>query len=313
MVFESAFMPDPVFPARPRFGPPQRCRLCHRPVAAGDSGVCDAPTCQSRLRVEAAAAIAQHKQRKDDALRALSDRRTRAVRRKAAQEIGVPHQGRIAHGVAPYIDILQQPLPAKRRAAFEAHLRSIIAESFAKADGTDAQPEPPETDPGYAKRLAEEAPEPTVLNAACIVCQGDCCLLGGTRHGFLTEETISCQRWKDPGLTPEALAETYLSYLPETSTTGSCVYHGPQGCTLPRPLRADICNSFQCSARRQLAEAVARRPGTGAVVAGLSRDHVTDPSAGAAFLRVVSVTAAGDVTVHDHLSLPALRKGLPED
>ena len=246
--------------------------------------------------------------RKEAEWRATTLRRSRPVLRQAAREIGVPHLGRIAHGLAPYIDVPQVRLTELRRSAFEAHLRAIIDDSFAKADGVTAQPAAPEDDPEYTTRLAQEQPEPVVLNAVCIACQGDCCLMGGERHAFLTSDTIHCQRWKTPGLTKSALLEAYMSHIPETSTSGSCVYHGPEGCTLDRTLRADICNSFQCQFRRDLAALIAKRPGTGAVVAGLSRTHVDDPSAGAPYLRVVSVSADNEVTIHDGLKLPALRK-----
>lgn len=298
-----------VFFPTPHPGAPPRCRLCHQPVTSGHGDVCDRPLCQTRLKIEATAETARRKEAKEAAWRAMSVRRTRKVLRQAAKEIGVPHLGRIAHGLAPYIDMPQVSLSESRRAAFVAHLNAVLDEGF---DDTDGVPTPPETDPQYTTRLAEEAPEPMVLNAACIACQGDCCLMGGDRHAFLTVETIRCQRWKDPSVTKDELQGAYLSRIPETSTVGSCVYHGSQGCTLDRPLRADICNSFQCPARRDLAKAVARRPGTGAVVAGLSKTHVSDPSAGAPYLRVVSVTEAGDVTVHDHLRLPALRNSRTE-
>jgi hypothetical protein len=48
------------------------------------------------------------------------------------------------------------------------------------------------------------------------------------------------------------------------------------------------------------------KPGSAAVVAGISHDHTDDPAAGAPYLRVVSVNEEGDVTIHSHLSLPAL-------
>lgn len=306
-------MGSPVFHARPQHGPPRLCRLCRRPLEGDADDICDQPQCQTRHKIEVTAEIAQKRERKKAAWRAISHRRTRGVLREAAREIGVSDLGHIAHGLAPYIDVPLVPLPDARRAAFETHLRAIIGESFAKADGVTHLPEPPEDDPDFTLRLKQEKPEPAVLDTACIACQGDCCLMGGGRHAFLTAESITCQRWKDPDWTEDGLLQTYLSHIPPTSISGSCVYHGPQGCTLDRPLRANICNSFQCPSRRELSEAVARRPGTGAVVAGLSRTHVNDRSAGAPYLRVVSMSPENKVTVHDGLTLPALRKGMPDD
>lgn len=302
-------------PPRPmsHSGPATRCRICHQPLPQGTSDVCDRPPCQTRLKAEAATEIARRKKKKDAAWLEMSTRRTRPVLRQAAREVGAQSLAHVAHALAPFIDLPLRPLPEDRRAAFVDHLTEIIDAAFATADGISPTLEPPEDDPDYTTRLAHETPEPFVLNAACIACQGDCCTLGGGRHAFLTKETITYQRWRDPEITKEALTERYLSAFPEVSVIGSCVYHGPQGCTLDRPLRANICNSFQCLARRELADAVARRPGTGAVVAGLSRNHADDPSAGAPYLRVVSVSPSDEVTVHDNLKLPALRKGMPED
>jgi len=153
---------------------------------------------------------------------------------------------------------------------------------------------------------------PKFLSLASIACQGDCCLQGANTHAFLTRKTIDYVRWRDPSLSRQDILDTYLSHLPEASTERSCVFHGPQGCTLDRTWRADICNSFQCTFRRTLMTEYAKKPGNGAVVAGISHNHVDDPSADAPYLRVVSVSEDHEVRIHSHLTLPAVRKGLPD-
>ncbi|MCK0148474.1 hypothetical protein MWU54_00425 [Marivita sp. S6314] len=237
---------------------------------------------------------------------AIAKTRTQRVIKQAAAEIGHPDLRTIATGRAPYIDLPIIPLPEPHRIAFETHLKTVIDKSFDAADDPDDLPRPDE-DPDYATRRKDEQPEPFVYNAACIACQGDCCTLGGDRHGFLTEETMHYIRWTHPTKSRDDILEMYRSYYPEASTKNSCVYHGAQGCTLPRHLRADICNTFQCPSRRALIANHARKPRNGAVVAGLSEDHADDPSAGAQYLRVVSVSASNEVRVHSHLKLPALR------
>ncbi len=134
--------------------------------------------------------------------------------------------------------------------------------------------------------------------------------MGGSRHAFLDVETINYIRWRDPTLTKQMIIDMYLQNIPDVSTLGSCVYHGEQGCTLNREIRADICNSFQCPARRALIKEHQRKPDNGAVVAGIARTHVDDPSAGAPYMRVVSVSADNEVRVHTHLTLPRLIKGM---
>jgi hypothetical protein len=233
-------------------------------------------------------------------------KRTAPVIRQAADEIGESDLDAIAHGLAPYVDIPLVPLPAARRADFEAHLGAAVHDSFAQSEASGEPPSPPEDDPEYARRLAQQDPDPMALNAACIACQGDCCLQGGTRHAFVKKELIDYFRWRDPQAGPETIIAAYLAQLPEQSISGSCVYHGAQGCTLPRDLRANICNSFQCRFRLALFQDYVMKPGSAAVVAGISHDHTDDPSAGAPYLRVVSVSEEGNITLHDHLKLPAL-------
>lgn len=300
-------MPIPVF-AKPRHGPPATCAFCRRVLQDTDDAeaeICGRPECQTRKRVHESTALARENTRIYALWLKRTKRRTRGVIKKAAADIGQPDLRNIAYGLAPHIDMPMEALPPDRRAAFEAHLRSVIAESF---DTSPEPPAPPDADPDYTHRRAEEVPDPFVINASCIACQGSCCMQGGGSHAFLTKETIAYTRWRRPDLSQDEIFQTYLSYFPERSTLGSCVYHGEQGCTLERQLRANICNSFQCSFRRSLMAEHARKPQNGAVVAGISRDHTDDPSAGAPYLRVVSVSANNEVRVHTELSLPQLRK-----
>ena len=43
-----------------------------------------------------------------------------------------------------------------------------------------------------------------------------------------------------------AVLRLYVERVPETGYQGSCIFHGKQGCTLDRPLRSDVCNSYFC-------------------------------------------------------------------
>ena len=304
--------------ALPRFRPlpgrPVLCAYCRQPVEAAsnsDTPVCARRECQTRKQVADSAKIARLRQQRQEDWMALTQRRTRPAIKAAAREIGQDDLRHVAYGLAPRINMPIIPLPEERLQEFVDHLAGVVDASFEATPLGDAPP-PPEDDPGYKKRVAEEPPEPFVINATCIACQGDCCLQGARTQAFLTKETIDYIRWRDPSLTRQEILDRYLSHLPETSTTRSCVYHGPQGCTLDRTWRADICNSFQCGFRQKLMDEYRKKPGNGAVVAGISRDHVDDPSAGAPYLRVVSVSEDHEVRVHSHLKLPAVRKGLPK-
>lgn len=304
--------PRPVFP-KPHS--PGCCRHCAQPLAPEDDPAkaeCDRPTCVTRRRIVASAELARRALARDAAYLEVSRRRARPVLKTAAKAVGQPHLGKIAHGIAPHINRPIMPLPEDRRAAFVAHLDDVIEESYARADGITCTPARPQEDPDYVTRRKEEQPESGVIDASCIACQGECCLNGAGRMAFIEADTIDYVRWSRPEMSRAAIREMYLSQIPESSTEQSCVYHGAYGCTLDRTVRADICNSFQCRYRRALMEAYAKKPGHGAVVAGLSADHVDRPSAGAAGLRVVTVSQDLDVRVHDDLRLPALRKGMPK-
>lgn len=307
-----------VAPPRPIFPKPHvkgTCRHCAQPLAPKENhaeALCHRPSCVTRHQIEVAADIGRRALARDAAYHEVSRRRARPVLKAAAAAVGQPDLGRIAHGIAPRIDRPLVPLPDDRRAAFVAHLDMTLEESYAQADGITRAPAQPEHDPDYITRRKEEQPEPVVINASCIACQGECCLNGESRMAFLEVATIDYVRWSRPDLTRDEIRDLYLSHIPETSTSGSCVYHGAFGCTLERNLRADICNCFQCRYRHALMEAYAKKPGHGAVVAGLSADHVDDPSAGAPYLRVVSVSEDHKVRVHDTLRLPGLRKGMPK-
>jgi len=50
-----------------------------------------------------------------------------------------------------------------------------------------------------------------------------------------------------PELDARAVLRLYSERVPPTGFAGSCVFHGPQGCTLERELRSDVCNSYFCS------------------------------------------------------------------
>jgi hypothetical protein len=126
------------------------------------------------------------------------------------------------------------PLPAARRRAFAAHLRTIIAEAFA--------------DPAPRVRASEsKGVQSAATEAACAACRGQCCSHGG-EHAYLDEDTIRriARTW--PELGPHGIAALYRARVAKESFAGSCVFHGARGCRLPRELRSDLCNEFYCNA-----------------------------------------------------------------
>jgi hypothetical protein len=127
-----------------------------------------------------------------------------------------------------------EPLPTARRRAFAKHLRKIIAEAF-------AEPAP------RVRGTSANAVSSEATQAACATCRGQCCSHGG-EHAYLDEDTIRRVARARPELGARSIAALYRARLAKESFAGSCVFHGAQGCRLPRELRSDLCNEFYCNA-----------------------------------------------------------------
>lgn len=122
-------------------------------------------------------------------------------------------------------------LPATLRRAHLQYLETLVRSA------PEADDEAPAADP---------APGSPVTGRVCGFCTGRCCHLGGERQAFLRRQQLV--RWvaAHPGTTLADATADYARHLPRRHAQGSCVYHGPQGCTLPRDMRADICNTYLC-------------------------------------------------------------------
>ena len=218
-----------------------RCCHCGRPITFSQQhtfeGVCEDAKCRF-IQVKSWA----EKKRIDDAKR-LQERRAVAVSACEDQmrtELGSQYS---ANQVFP-VPAMQRELvvlPAVRRSAFVDHLSTSVEESY--RENEDSLLDDDEQD---LEELEIQASDPLpILSAACGTCRGGCCYNGGT-HAFVSKKLIDRTRRLNPELTPSGLIELYLSYLPKLSFDDSCVYHLDTGCALPRILRAELCNSFEC-------------------------------------------------------------------
>jgi hypothetical protein len=250
--------------------------------------------------------LARFRQDKEAKWLAVTRKRAEPLILEAKSRLRDGDGGNIPSGLAPFVDRPLVPLPVARRTAFEKHLRHVVQESFVKSPREDELASAPEHDPANDNRLANERPESAILNAACIACRGDCCLQGANKYAFISENMIHRFRWLHPEATSDEVAEVYLAALPDQSVEDSCVFHGDRGCTLPREHRSSICNEFLCWFRRELDDEYSENPGNGAVVVAIAKQHMTDPSEGAPFARVLSVSEDGKVTTHTDLTLPAV-------
>lgn len=303
--------PRPVWPPAGARGAARRiCRLCNAPLppdAEPGTEWCDRPACQTRRRFEEDGRHVAAFREKDREIREKGEARTAAMLRTAAERIGAGTPDAVPHAVVPFLDVPLRPLTDERREAFLAHLDACIEAAFALPPGERpprSDLEPPD-DPDYSRRRAEVADEGRALDASCAACRGMCCMQGGQTHAFLTAGTIDFVRHQHPGIVPEEVRALYAERLPAESAERSCVFHGPLGCTLPRDVRADICNYWQCRARMALRERLQETGADRAIAIALARDHLQHPEAGAPVARVVSVTPEA-FTQHDDLSADAL-------
>ena len=128
-------------------------------------------------------------------------------------------------------------LSTERREAHRAHLREALSDALGNPGEPDAVDDP---DDHVSADLAARSAQ------ICTACRGACCA-GGGNHAFIGEDEIKRQLALHPQRKPEQLLTLWLKHLPETIIAGGCVYQGERGCTLPRKLRSDLCNTYHCS------------------------------------------------------------------
>lgn len=220
----------------------QVCRVCRRPLAPQDraAGVCGVPQCR---HTEAAERSRRLRERRDAAtLELYQIGKTRAL-------VPEPHLYQIAH--MPSLRRERKRLPKWRERDFRRYVEELIGEVV--ASGWDRVPAEPAaaTSPGV-----EASSELDVVSGkACAGCQGECCLTGGTK-AWLTVATIKRYHAANPEKSPEEVLADYMARLGPPTYVGSCVYHGRNGCLLPREMRADMCNQWFCAELRVFRGAV---------------------------------------------------------
>jgi hypothetical protein len=61
-----------------------------------------------------------------------------------------------------------------------------------------------------------------------------------------------------------AAVAAYVARVPAATVPGSCVFHGADGCGLPREMRSDTCNRYLCDGLVELRAELGRRAAAGA-------------------------------------------------
>jgi hypothetical protein len=107
----------------------------------------------------------------------------------------------------------------------------------------------------------------------CATCRGYCCR-GGGDSGYIYASTVRRVRERLPDLGAQELVEQSVNAVPEHGVAGSCIFHGAQGCALPRELRAQICNTYFCAPMDQWLARPAEAAGQTTVVVVVDGDQV---------------------------------------
>ena len=282
-----------------RSGLPEACRFCRAPVSAQGAEVCDRPACRTRLDVDRAGVVGREHQAREAEARARARARALPILQQEARRLGWSDLDAVAHGPVPHLDRELVPLPETRKAAFLGHLNGVVDRAFDRADA-----EPPTTAATFARRLREVPDDPPALAATCMACRGYCCLRGALTHAFLTPESISFYRHLHPEASAGEVKDAYASRLPEQSIEGSCVYHGARGCVLPRTMRAEICNRWQCSDRLDLGRHLNTVGSETSLVVAIPRAEQGPDADEGMRPRTVAVLASGRIVERVHGGAP---------
>ncbi len=229
-----------------------QCAICGRGITDREAHLfqsCDFWRCREERRRQQRALWKEREQR-ERRWREEFRKRLRLLRDEAAGLLGIDRPERFEPAVVPAVERPVTGLPPERRSALGDHLVQLTAEAIHRRraspggrrdDGAPAAP--PD---------AESGPTP-ILQRACAMCQGHCCVAGGSR-GYLEVDTILRYLDEHPQLEAPEVVASFLSHVQQSTYEDSCVYHGEHGCTLPRRRRSATCNGFECAEFRRLQE-----------------------------------------------------------
>ncbi|MCR9295061.1 MAG: hypothetical protein NXI32_20275 [bacterium] len=213
---------------------------------------CDHEAC---LHVEARHRTQLLAQRQEE-LRKQREAEAEILRDRALQEQKLREKADVGQNLplvalVPYTPQAVVENPIERRQQLLEHIRNLIQRAVVCLPSA-ADYLRPESD--YLPEATEV--ESQVFAVGCRLCRGHCCVAGNT-HAFLTISTIRRVFQLYPTWSPQQVFDAYRTRIPEQSVQGSCVFHGQQGCTLPRQMRADLCNRYLCRDLQEIRKAIA--------------------------------------------------------
>lgn len=163
--------------------------------------------------------------------------------------------GRLARTHSPELPVVMLPsndavtsrMPAPLRERFLAKLRARLPDALAQSQGS------PQSGAVAASENADGLSD-QLIAGACATCRGKCCA-SGRDHAHLDTDSLAHIVTSHGWTAAEALA-AYAAHVPRTHYRDSCVYHGTDGCALPRDMRSDVCNRHLCGSLTQIARAM---------------------------------------------------------
>lgn len=222
----------------------QRCANCAVPLSPAQraSGVCGRADCRVEWLVRRPIAQRVARAQEEGVL-------AEAHRSRSAAELGVPREDIASYPIAilPRNRAGVSRLPVERRHALEGVIRAALVVARGRQNAGErwraGSPTPVSMDHSDAQRQAQQE----LAVAACSACRGSCCRQGGN-HAFIDGDTMLRHLEQFPGDNDETIVARYLGYLGDDVMVHGCVYQQATGCSLPRELRADLCNRYYCEA-----------------------------------------------------------------
>ena len=157
------------------------------------------------------------------------------LRARVAQHLKLAGPEKVHLVVLPPMKVRMEPVTPARKDKLAASIEAAFA---ARIDRTKVPtPSTPLDD--------------ATLLAVCTTCRGTCCK-SGEDHAYLTRAVLARVKREQRMASQASLLEAYLARVPKLARQGSCIFHGDQGCALPRPMRSETCNQFICYPLRQL-------------------------------------------------------------
>jgi hypothetical protein len=244
--------------------PGRRCVVCGRRLSLSESvaGLCRSLECRHQLGEPG-----RERRRQESTTR---KQRAGELRDREARVLGLGEPETYRPAVIPASRRRVTNLPVRRRRAFRDHLNRLITEvgeSRASSPGQAVLPGVPASSETVVPALQ------VVLGRACAVCGGSCCE-HGEDHAYLTAATIRRYMAEHPDQRPCDVLAAYLGRVGNRTFAGSCVFHQPGGCNLPREMRSDTCNRHFCPGLIEFQQGLTMRESARGFFVSMSGDEV---------------------------------------